>query len=334
MRKRVKEVCYRFRDRGDGPVAWVFVIILLAAFVGLATCASGCGTLSQIVTDLRAVDAKLTTLQAEQRDIESSKFSQASAQVIAANRTLKSDPEASRFVQAASPALDVAQSGLPTPTAVDLLAAMDIQAQFLAGQVKEAQIALGVVQAQITEKDKKLAEMRDGIAKLVQDKQEAFKDLDEKARIIDEENRNSWNPFHGFLKGLKRLIGWIIAFVTLGFILRVASFFFPRLEVVRWVGRLMVYPFKLILVWIPDALRAFGAVKHEEFLREKAIADRAVGAIQEFKDADKAGYESSLRPKLLEWMGDKPELTKHIEMKLVELNLKPQTPRESATPPA
>ena len=80
--------------------------------------------------------------------------------------------------RASTPATTVAVvSGLPTPTAVDLLAAMDIQAQFLAGQVAEAQMALTLVQAQIAEKDQKLAEMQDGIAKLSQDKQVAYRDL-------------------------------------------------------------------------------------------------------------------------------------------------------------
>jgi len=280
--------------------------------------------LSDIVSDLKSIDQKLEGLREEQQQVEAAKFSQASAQVIAANRTLKADPDASKFVQAASPALDVAQSGLPTPTAVDLLAAMDIQAQFLAGQVAEAQMALTLVQAQIAEKDQKLAEMQDGIAKLSQDKQVAYRDLEEKARIIDEENKwyNNLNPLQGFWKGLKRLVGWVIAFVLLGLLLRVASIFFPQLEIIRWIGRLMVYPFKLILAWIPDALRAFGAVKHEDYLREKAIADRTVGAIQELKNSDKATYEAFLRPKLIDWMKDRTDLPVEIEKKLVELHLK------------
>jgi len=282
----------------------------------------GCRTLSDIVTNLKSVEAKLEDLRADRQKLEASKHSQASAQVIAANRTLKADPEASRFVQAAVPALDVAQSGLPTPTAEDLLAAMDTQAKFLAGRVAEAQAELDTVRNQITEKDRKLAEMQDGITKLNKDKQTAYRDLEESARLADEENRRSWNPFYNFWKGLKRLAGWILAFVALGLLLRITAFFFPGLEVVRWVGRLMVYPFKLILAWIPDALRAFGAVKHEEFLREKAIADRTVGAIQELKDSDKATYEAALRPKLIDWMKDHPELQAEIEKKLTALNLK------------
>ncbi len=285
---------------------------------------SGCRTISDIVSDIKSIDSKLDDLNQEKDRVEGEKHSKASAQVVAANRTLKADPDPSRFVQAASPALDVAQSALPTPSSTDLLEAMDIQAKFLAGQVSEAHAELNKVRSTIAEKDRQLVDLQSGIQKLAKEKEQTVADLERQVRIIDEDNRwyNTINPFHGLWGGVKRLLGWVLAFVVLGGLLRVGSIFFPQLEIIRWIGRIIVFPFKLILTWIPDAFRALGAVPHKDFQREKDIADRTVGAIQEFKDANKEAYAATLRGNLIDWMKDRTELQEHIDKKVVELNLR------------
>ena len=272
---------------------------------------------------MESIDHKLDDLRAEKEKAEAAKLSLASSQVIAANRTLKADPNASKYTDAAIPALDVAQSGLPMPTVEDLLAAMEIQAKFLSGQVDAAQAELNKVNAQIAEKDKIIGELKVGISDSEKAKIDALEKFKEKVRVIDEDN--SWtaslNPFHGLWKGLKKLLGWVFAFVVLGGLLKVGSIFFPQLEIIRWIGRILVYPFKLFLMWIPEAFRALGAVPHAEFLKEKELADRTVGAIQELKDSSTDAY-AALRPKLLDWMKDRPEFKEIVDQKLIALNLK------------
>mgnify|MGYP001595447118 CR=1 FL=1 len=161
------------------------------------------------------------------------------------------------------------------------------------------------------------------IEDLEKDKIDALEKVKEKVRIIDEDNSwvNTINPFHGLWKGLKRLFGWVFAFVLLGGLLKVGSIFFPQLEIIRWIGRILVHPFKLFLMWIPEAFRALGAVPHAEFLKEKELADRTVGAIQELKDSSTDAY-AALRPKLLDWMKDRPEFKEIVDQKLIALNLK------------
>ncbi len=283
-----------------------------------------CRTLSEIATDLKTIDQKLEDLNQKKDQVEASKHSQASAHVIAANRTLKADPEPSRFIEAAVPALDVAESALPTPTAEDLLTAMDIQNKLLAGEVEAARAELAKERGRIAEKDQKLVELQTGIQQLAREKAQTLQELEHSAVLIDQENHwwNRINPFHGLWRGLTRLVGWIVVFLIFGLFLRLGSLFFPQLEIIRWLARVVIYPFKLMLSWLPDFFRTVGAVKYEEFQREKEIADRTVGAIQELKDSDKDAYTNSLRPKLLDWMKDRPELAEHIEKKLVELNLK------------
>lgn len=298
------------------------------------------------------VALQLEKIKVETVESEKKRFSRGTAQVYAADSTLEADPAPTKYTSAASKALDVAKEALPIPTVVDLLEANEIQKKLLSEQadkIAEAEKQLGIVKQEVlaaknkeeelrkeqesikSEYDKKIAAINKDIeskeSEWKKKNQELTNQLAEKANKYDYDNAwyRKYNPLVQIGKFFSSLIFWIIIFVVLGGLLKILSIVFPGANVIQILvggaGRIFGAVLKLIFGWIPDVFHGMGAVKEDEFKKEKSLANNVIGSIQELRNYDEETYQK-IKPYLLDWFKDSPELKEVIEVRVKELNLK------------
>jgi hypothetical protein len=298
--------------------------------------------------------AKIEEIKLQVIESEKDRYSKGTAQVYAADSTLEARPEQDKYTSAASKALDVAKEALPIPTVKDLLEANEIQKKLLSEQadkIAEAEKQLGIVKQEVLaaknkeeelkkqqesireEYDKKIAAINKDIelkeSEWKKKNQELTDELGKKAAQYDYDNiwYRKYNPLTHITKFFSSLFFWIIIFVVLGGLLKIASIIFPGVNVIQVVvggaGRIFGGFLKMIFGWIPDVFHGMGAVKEDDYKNERELANNVIGGVQEFKDAYPDLYKQYLKDRLDDWFKDtSPALKDIVDARIKELNLK------------
>lgn len=306
------------------------------------------------ILEAEKVAQKLEEVKIQVIESEKERYSKGTAQVYAADSTLDANPIQDKYTQAAGKALDVAKEALPTPTIEDLLEANEIQKKLLseqASKIAEADKQLGIVKQEIIAAKNKEEELKKqqeeiraeydnkiaAINKEIESKetewkkknQELTNELGKKAAQYDHDNvwYRKYNPLTHISKFFSSLFFWVIIFVILGGILKIAAIVFPGVNVIQVLvggaGRIFGGVLKLIFGWIPDLFDGMGAVKVDDYEKERDLANNVIGGVQEFKDAYPDLYQKYLKDKLEDWFKDtSPELKELVDIKIKKLNLK------------
>jgi len=304
-----------------------------------------------------AIKAKQTDIQ----NSESNRVSVGGAQAIAVLGTLNAEPKKTKYTNAGIKGLEITKEAIQDKvTTKHLLAAIDTQNDLIsdqANQIAEGDKTIEQLHAEISglkqnedklktdiqvinkEKEQELAKRDEKIKEkdgAIIEKQNSLKEKEdqinninaEKAKEFDKQNK--WyvrlNPFTHLSKFFSSIFVWIIIIAIFSIVLKLASIFFPGVNVlqviIKGIGSFVGGIIKLIFGSIPNLFHGLGAVDKKEYDKEKKIADCSVGAVQEMKYSNPEVYKTELKDKLLDWFKDSPELEQEVEKKLKELNLK------------
>lgn len=92
-----------------------------------------------------------------------------------------------------------------------------------------------------------------------------------------------------------------------------------------FLGLALAVPFIeqwMVIVGLSLVFVTICGIIYRKYFNEKDIADRSVGSIQEIREQSEKDYKTKHKPILESWFKDKPKLSKRVEKKLVDLNLK------------
>lgn len=314
--------------------------------------------IATLKTEKQSIESKYNTeITKKKIEVLSSKQSRVSvggAQAIAVLGTLKAEPNKTKYTEAGIKGLEVTKNALKDQvTSGDLLIALETQNNLISDQAKQIldgnktidrlnkeiddkkqiEEKLNIKISDIEkEKNTVLIEKNEAITKkedILKEKSDLLNAInDSKAKQFDEDNSffTKFNPFTHLSKFFSSIFIWIFIFVILGGLLKICSIIFPGVNVlqiiVKGIGSVVGGVLKLLFGAIPGLFSGLGAVKKEEFEKEKLIANNSVGALQEIKYENPELYQKTIKPKLQEWNQDDKEINDLIEVKLKELNLK------------